>query len=294
MNLRTLAASLLAVSLLTSCTSKEEPATSATEDIDSTGMMAMDSAAISEEDHAVSYNLPSALQIASVFKKSGAAYLSSATNDKSRVTKYNTSNYKKALNFGIYSADLAYCLSNKKYQESKEYLRACKDLGSYLGLDKAFESDRMAERFDRNISNDDSLVAIVAGIQMRTDIMFEENRQKHIKLLALTGAWAESLYIAGEVYTKDKSKKVRSNLLEQLLFSNTILKALNGYKDTEPEIPALISAVEQIRNSFTTMPSVAAAMKKDADTDFNTLTIPDPELSPVLQSIRTLRTDLVN
>lgn len=284
----------LAACLFFSCqSSSEEEKNTASEDADTSGITT-DSLSLAEEAQPVSYSLPSALQIASVFKKSGAAYLPSVTNDKSNVSRYNTSNYKKAVNFGIYSADLAYCLSCKKYQESKEYLKTCKDLGSFLGINKAFENDRIPERFDQNISNEDSLVKLVSGIQLETDVMFEENKQKHIKVLALVGAWTESLYIAGEVYAKDKSKKVRNNLLEQLLFSNTILKALNGYKDTEPEIPALISAVENIRSGFTKMPTVGAAMEKDENTDFNTLAIPDSELKPVLESIKALRADMVN
>lgn len=294
MKIKRLILPAIAVCLFFSCrSSSEEEKNTTSEETDSTHLKT-DSLAIAEEEHAVSYNLPSALQIASVFKKSGAAYLPSVTNDKSNIARYNTSNYKKAVNFGIYSADLAYCLSSKKYQESKEYLKACKDLGAYLGINKAFENDRVPERFDRNISNEDSLIHLVSGIQQQTDIMFEENKQKHIKLLALVGAWTESLYIAGEVYAKDKSKKVRANLLEQLLFSNTILKALNGYKSTEPEITALISAVETIRTDFTKMPTVGAALEKDENTDFNTLVIPDSELSPVLQSIKALRNGMVN
>lgn len=294
MNLRILPAAFLTAIVLVSCNSKEEPASVSSEDADSANVAMTDSSAIAEENHAVSYNLPSALQIASVFKKSGAAYLLNVTNDKSNVSKYNTSNYKKALNFGIYSADLAYCLSNKKYQESKEYLKACKDMGSFLGINKAFEDNRIPERFDKNISNEDSLIKFVTHIQRQTDVMFEENKQKHIKLLALVGAWTESLYIAGEVYAKDKNKKVRNNLLEQLLFSGTILKALNGYKDTEPEMQSLIASVSRIRSDFDQMPVVAAAMAKDENTDFNSLDIPDTELLPVLQSIKALRTDMVN
>lgn len=293
MNLRILAIPLIATFLFASCNSAEEPTASVTEDVDSSDVK-KDSLAQAEEEHAVSYNLPSALQIASVFKKSGAAYLPSVTNDKNNVSKYNTGNYKKALNFGIYSADLAYCLSNKKNQESKEYLKACKDLGSYLGLNNAFESNQMPERFDRNISNEDSLINIVTSIQMKTDVMFEENKQKHIKLLALVGAWTESLYIAGEAYAKDKNKKVRNSFIEQLLFFKTIVKALDHYKGTEPEIPALSASIEKLGNSFTQIPSVAAALEKDEDTDFNSVSLNDSELKPVLDSVKALRTDMVN
>lgn len=263
------------------------------EDTDSGTVVSDSSSTDLNEDNATSYNLPSPLQIAFVFKKSGAGFISTLPNNTSNTTKYNTDNYKKAVNFGIYSADLSYCLFNKKYQESKEYLKACKDVGSYLGLDKAFESDRMAERFDKNISNDDSLVKIVSGVQLKTDVMFEENKQKHIKVLALTGAWTESLYIACEVYKKDKNKKIQASLLEQLLLSETIVKALKNNQNSETEIGALIVSIEKIHSGFSAIPSIASAMGKGEDVDFNTLTISDADMNPIVEAVEALRTDMI-
>ena len=263
--------------------------------IQTPGSVVSDSSSIDlSEDNATSYNLPSPLQIAFVFKKSGAGFISTLPNHTANTTKYNTDNYKKAVNFGVYSADLSYCLFNKKYQESKEYLKACKEVGSYLGLNKAFESDHMAERFDKNISNDDSLVKIVSGVQLKTDVMFEENKQKHIKVLALTGAWVESLYIACEIYTKDKNKKIQTSLLEQLLLSETIVKALKNNQSSEAEIAALIVSIEKIESGFNAIPSVAKAMEKEEDVDFNTLTISDDEMRPIIEAVKTLRTEMIN
>lgn len=254
----------------------------------------MDNATVSDKDNEVSYNLPSALQIAYVFKKSGAAFVPSLLNDKANSNKYNTSNYKRAVNFGIYSADLAYCLFNKKYQESKEYLKACKDIGSYLGLNQAFESDNMAQRFDKNIANEDSVIKIVSNVQLKTDIMFEQNKQKHITVIAFTGAWTESMYIAIEAYKKDKNKKVLSSLLEQLLLSKTIIKALKSHQDSEKEIAALITSIEKINSEFNAISGIKSAIEKDEEMDFNSMTVSDSELQPIIESVKSLRTSMVN
>ena len=253
----------------------------------------IDSATISTDD-VVSYNLPSALQIAYVFKKSGATFVPALLNDKANANRYNTSNYKRAVNFGIYSADLAYCLFNKKYQESKEYLKACKDMGSYLGLNQAFESDNMAQRFDKNIANEDSVIKIVSNVQLKTDVMFEQNKQKHITVIAFTGAWAESMYIASETYNKDKNKKVLSSLLEQLLLSETIIKALRSYHASEKEMTTLIAAVEKINLEFNAIAGVKSAMEKDEELDFNSMNVSDNELKTITESVKMLRTSMVD
>lgn len=253
-----------------------------------------DTASVSINDNEVSYNLPSALQIAYVFKKSGASFVPSLLNDKASANKYNTSNYKRAVNFGIYSADLAYCLFNKKYQESKEYLKACKDMGAFLGLNSAFESDNMAQRFDKNISNEDSVIKIVSSVQLKTDVMFEQNKQKHITVIAFAGAWTESMYIALEVYAKDKNKKVLASLLEQLLLSETVVKALKSHQTSEAEMPALISAVENINVQFNAIAAVKSAIEKDEEMDFNLTSVTDGELKTISESVKSLRTSMIN
>jgi len=279
---------------LTSCggNTEDEKNQDLTDTVDSI-VTTIDTAVVAE-DNEVSYNLPSALQIAYVFKKSGAGFSSNLLNNKSNTSKYNTSNYKRATNFGIYSADLAYCLFNKKYQESKEYLKACKEMGSFLGLNQAFESDNMAQRFDKNIAIEDSVVKIVSNVQLKTDVMFEQNKQKHITVIAFAGAWTESMYIATEIYTKDKNKKVLSSLMEQLLLSETIIKALKSQQHAEKEIPALIASVEKINSEFNAIASVKAALEKDEEMDFSSMAVTDTELKAIAESVKTLRTSMVN
>ena len=98
--------------LLASCgneTSKEDSVTEA-------DTVATETATVEVED--VSYSLPSPLQIASIFKKSGLKYKDGITSTLKDPSKYTT-NLSKALNLGIYSADLSYTVLNKQNQEAK-------------------------------------------------------------------------------------------------------------------------------------------------------------------------------
>ena len=245
------------------------------------------------DDNEVAYSLPSALQIAYVLKKSGASFIPTLLNSKDNVAKYNISNYKRAVNFGIYSSDLSYCLFNKKYQQSKEYIKACKEIGSYLGLNQAFESDNVIQRFDKNIANEDSVVKIVSNIQLKTDLMFEQNKQKHINVIAFAGAWTESTYIAIQVYNKEKNKKVLASLMQQLLLSETIIKSLKNCADKEKELPLLISTIEKINIEFNAIATVKLALEKDEEFDFNAMTISDSELTAIGKSVADLRASMI-
>jgi tyrosyl-tRNA synthetase len=296
MNLKSLAIPFVTLSVvLISCSQHSEDQKNKTSSEEITVDSTINaSESLSSDDNEVTYSLPSALQIAYVFKKSGAGFIPSLLNSKENSTKYNVSNYKRAVNFGIYSADLSYCLFNKKYQESKEYIKTCKEVGSALGLNQAFESDNMAQRFDKNITNEDSVIKIVSNIQLKTDLMLEQNKQKHITVIAFAGAWTESMFIATEVYTKGKNKKVLVSLMEQLLLSETVIKALKNYQTSEKEMPLLISSIEKIHSQFNTIASVKTAIEKDEEMDFNLMAVTENEINTITESIKVLRTSMID
>ena len=279
--------------MMVSCSSSSETTTQSDEITDSSSTVTANDTAKYVEEEDVFYNLRSALQIAYVFKKSNATFNSKFINSANNTAKYNISNYKRAVNFGVYSSDLAYIIFNKKYQESKNYLKACKDVGGYLGINQAFESDNIAQRFDSNISNEDSLVKIVSDVQLKTDALFEQNKQKHITVLAFAGAWAESIYIANESYQLQKSNKILACLVEQILLSETIIKALKHCEGKEPEIKNLKTEIETIYNIFSAIPTVKAMLESDNDVDFSTLKITDEELKATTALVTTLRNRMV-
>src|ERR1035437_8275242 len=119
---------------------KEQPGENQTTDSSSKGI------AVQE----VSYNLPSPLQIASLFKKSGLKFIEGITNAQNDPAKY-TSNFSKSLNLGIYGADLAYCVLNKQNQEAMNYMKASTQLSGSLGMGSIMESGAFGKRFEANI-----------------------------------------------------------------------------------------------------------------------------------------------
>jgi hypothetical protein len=241
-----------------------------------------------------SSSLPSPLQIAYVFKKSGATFNTNLVNDDASANKYNTSNFKRAINFGVYSSDLAYCIFNKKSQDAKDYLKACKVLGEALGLNQAFESDNMAQRFDKNLGKEDSIARIVSELQLKTDALLEQNKQKHISVIAFTGAWVESMFIASESYGKEKNKKVLASLLEQLSFSEVVIHALKDAEKAEAEISTINSSINDLNTKFNDIASIKKAFENDEEIDFENIVVTDTEFGNINSLIKELRTKIVN
>ena len=111
---------------------------------------------------------PSPLQVASIFKRSGLTYIENITNDPKKIESYD-SRMSKSFNFGVYGADLSYCVLNNQTQKALDYLNNVKQLSHDLGIATVFQADDLFTTFEKNMGNEDSMIYVIASIQERLD-----------------------------------------------------------------------------------------------------------------------------
>lgn len=213
------------------------------------------------ETQEVSYSLPSPLKIASIFKKSGMKYKDGVTSPSKDPEKY-TSNLSKALNLGVYSADLSYAILNKQNQVAVEYMTLSRQLGDKLGMGVIYEKNNLLKRFENNIGKDDSLAQIISELQMVTDMYLDENNQKQITSIVFAGAWIESLYIATKVHGAENEKAFNERFSEQMRILGSIIDALKVEEKKDANIAQLIAQLQEIKNSYDDL--LAAKVKPEA------------------------------
>jgi hypothetical protein len=236
--------------------------------------------------------LPSSMRIAGIFKRSGLKYIETSLNPITNSKNYKTT-YTKALNLGVYSADMAYCLLNKQYALSKSYLKCSKDIGGELGLNSAFEANNLAKRFESNMNlgKDDSLLHIISDLQLETDIVLEKGNQRHISTIIFTGAWIETLYSASQVY-KSGEQNIVPALIEQLSLIDNTLKVLEKQKNKDSNISSLIETLNTIKAEFN---NISALKGKDLDeVDYSKTTFNKDEINKLCEKIDTARNAIVN
>ncbi len=105
------------------------------------------------------FSIPSPIQTAILIKNAGTNYNKDVLNEPSKVTNYST-NFKKAINLGVYGADLGYVTMYDQTQDAISFLTAVKSIADDLGVSSAFDL-ALVERFEKNIGNQDSLLALV-------------------------------------------------------------------------------------------------------------------------------------
>lgn len=234
--------------------------------------------------------LPSPLQIASIFKKSGLTYVSNVTNPVSNVTKYS-SRLSKSLNFGTYAADLSYCVLNNQSQAGLEYMKVIRQLSDELGISSIINSESLFKSFEKNIGVEDSMIAILSNIQEQLDAHLQENNQEYMSAVYFVGGWVEAMYI-GSKLVKEK-KKLSYRLVEQMTILDMLVSGLSMNPNKSPELDKLIADLQDVKTTYDNFESVKK-LKEKPDINLEDFSISDEDLGIIISKVQDIRTFIVN
>lgn len=193
------------------------------------------------------FSIPSPMQMAMLLEETKARFDESYLNPIGNVELYS-SDHKRALNLGIYGTDLGYLSIYKQNSLSLEYLSTVEKLTSALGLDAAFDKDFMS-RFEKNSTNRDSMMVIVADAFKKSDGFLKSNDRKNTSALILVGGWVESMYLACEINRTTPNQKILERIGEQTETLNTIIEILSNY-NKKGENDELIEDMKELKTYF--------------------------------------------
>jgi len=195
------------------------------------------------------FSIPSPIQTALLIKKSGYPYNKEMLNSSDNYSKYDTK-YKKALNLGIYGADLGYISLYDQTQDALSYLASIEKLATDVGVSDMFNAT-LVKRFQQNMGKEDSLLSMVSEAFRRSDAYFKDNKQNDISSLVLVGGWIESLYFAVQANNSQKvnTKDVVTRIAEQKISLQNLVKMLQPYND-RPEYAKLSKDLASLADVF--------------------------------------------
>jgi hypothetical protein len=174
------------------------------------------------------YSVPSPVEASDILEGTNAEYDPSLLNDPQNYSKYSTE-FSKAVNLGIYGADLSYTSMFNQSQESMIFLKAVNALSKSLGINGAFD-EKTAERIDINKENRDSLLSIISQSFWEADEFLKENQRPQVSSLIVSGGWLEGLYLASKLAVKTGDKKVYERVAEQKLSLENLVGMLEPLK----------------------------------------------------------------
>lgn len=244
------------------------------------------------------FSVPSPIETSLLLKKLGANYTKDMLNETGKVASYST-NYKKALNLGVYGADLGYVTIYEQPQDAIGYLRVVKKLGDDIGVSGAFDVSLM-KRFEGNLANKDSLLGMTSAAYRASDAYLKENERNDVSALIIAGGWVESLYFTTTLVKAKPNQDIANRIGEQKSSLNSLIKLLTPYYQ-QAEYTEFIDALIDIAYDFDAIETKYTFIKPTTDVTAKVTTInsksevviTEQQLKTITDKIKTIRTLIV-
>lgn len=193
--------------------------------------------------------IPAPLEISVLLKESGKQYNAAFLNSTDNASQYNT-NYKKALNLGIYGTDLGYTNIYEQNNDGIRYMATIKDLADGLSIGQFFELETVG-RLATNSKNLDSLLLITTQNFNSINHYLQSQSRANLSVLLLTGGWLEALHIVCKVAeTSPGNKELQQTVGEQKIILENIIAMLSYYKDSDENMASLLNDLQGLQRSF--------------------------------------------
>lgn len=235
-------------------------------DIDSTDLVTADSTL-----QVVDYSVPTPNELFEIIKLQGGKQQMNLVNSLE-----NSENYvdvkSKALNFGVYSADVAYLSCFGIGIDFLKYFKKIEELGEELGISGAFDQGVM-ERIENNEANADSLFTISNDTYYNSYMYLEEN-QKGVELsLIMAGGYIESLYIITNlVKTYSDSDPIVEKIGDQKVVMENLIDFITQYGD-DASVAEVITDLKSLSEVFEKNMTFQESSSKVSNSEDGTLMI---------------------
>lgn len=193
------------------------------------------------------FSIPSPIQMATLIKSKVGVFNENMLTNPENVSSFTT-NFKRAINMGVYGADLGYATIYENNTKAISYLSSIEKLSDELGIAGAFNQS-LLERFIENGNNPDSMLTIMSEGYREGDKFLKDNEQHDVATLILTGGWIEGLFFACTSYETSEDQAIADRIGEQKTGLKTIIELLSDY-NTDEFYSSLIADLKDLLLDF--------------------------------------------
>lgn len=192
--------------------------------------VSIDKDKISEDVREFVYPLPTSFEVTEMLNEIGAAYILTLSNETANVKRYLTEK-SKALNLGIYSADLSYASTYNQKQATTDYINVSKILIDALNISAAIDAN-IIKQIENNQDDKEKLTELITNTFYDTYEFLNKNGRSEVSMLIVAGAWVEGLYIITHISEDTYNDKEMVKLvMEQKTSLNKLVELLKVTKE---------------------------------------------------------------
>jgi len=237
-----------------------------------------------------------------LLKQSGVKYNKAILNSPDNTSKYN-STYKKALNLGIYGADLGYTNIYGENAEGIRYLSSIKSLANDLSIGQFFDIKTIG-KLAANSNNLDSLLLVTTRNFNAINHYLQEQNRANLSVLLLVGGWIEAMEIMCDAASQNiKSKELVERIGEQKIINEQLTLLLSFYKE-DPNLGPLFHEFEELKAIFDRIQitytyvessiEVVNGVAVIKDNSTTTISVTDQDALDIKSKINSIRSKIIN
>jgi hypothetical protein len=194
------------------------------------------------------YPLPTSAEVIKMLTDLEVGYIIGISNPVENTKKY-FQNTARAINTGVYGADLSYATIYNMQQQVIDYLSAIRSLTTELNMSKIYNA-ALYDSIKKNSDNKDQLVNILTKAFNDTYAYLADNDQQTLALLVVGGAWVEGMYLTTHVSEAAyQVAGISRVLLEQKKSFELFLEITQPYAN-DPSISDFVKKLDPIKKVY--------------------------------------------
>ena len=199
-----------------------------------------------DNEDIIFYNIFTPTDISNLINGYSSFYKSNLVNSIQNTDKY-THSTSKALNIGVYGADLNYLWVFEQNQQANSYIKTIQTLAEQLGVPSNFVS-MTAEKAGTHSADIDSLKSIARVAYKDITNYLNDCGRGNNAALVLLGGWIETLYIAINMYNQPDARMV-SRIATQRFSLNIIINLLQNQQN-DIDVSSYLVMLRKLRKAF--------------------------------------------
>ena len=194
------------------------------------------------------YPLPTSASVIKMLTELEVGYMIGISNPVENTKKYFSSS-SRAINMGVFGADLSYATLYNIQQEVINYLNAIRSLSNELNMSKIYNED-LYDKIKQNFDNRDALVKVLTGAFNDTYSYLSDNDQQPLALLVVGGAWVEGMYLTTHVSEAAYQVAGISIVLLEQKKSFVIFLEISKPYASDPSVSDFIKKLEPVKKVY--------------------------------------------
>jgi len=194
--------------------------------------------------------VPTPNELFDIIKEVNVSYDEQILNNPDNIDNY-TDKKSQSLNFGIYTADLAFAASFGNPTESAKYFTVIKDMGDRLNINNALDQT-VFDQIDKSIqeNNNNELFKLSNDTYYDAYTYLKENERGPSLALIVLGGWVESLYIMTQLGKYEEGSVLVSRIIDQKYTLENLYDFMQEYESADIDVLEMMATLQPIDEVF--------------------------------------------